>query len=70
MMIFKSDNYNYSLKMLIFKDILVREDANQTRTRVMAATRGLGDKCASKGVGAKGEVTKEELAFMMEEVHR
>jgi len=52
------------------EDILVRDDANQTRKDVMERTRLVGDECARQGVGAKGEVSKEELEFMMEEVHR
>ena len=48
----------------------MRDDANQERADVMAATRVLGDKAASQGVGAKGEVTQATLAFMMEECHR
>jgi len=55
---------------LSVKDILVRDDANQRRKNVMYETRGVGNECASQGVGAKGEVSADQLKFMMEEVHR
>ena len=48
----------------------MRDDANCERQAVMKATRALGDKAAAQGVGAKGEVTPQTLAFMMEEAHR
>ena len=52
------------------EDILVTDAANEKRRGVMDRTAKVGDDCAAKGVGIKGEFDAETLAHKLEACHR
>lgn len=52
------------------QDILVTEEANEERTRIMGETRLVGESCAAQGVGLRGVYSPEELTHELEECHR
>ena len=52
------------------EDILVTREANEDRKEIMRKTAAVGDQCAAKGVGIKGEFDEEMLKHKLESCHR
>ena len=52
------------------EDILVTDEANEQRRSIMERTAKVGDDCAAKGVGIKGDFDEETLKHKLEACHR